>query len=116
VAPSRLRESSEPACDKCCERSLACHQEGTVGLKGKFHSAKARSSGVLARPKDLDALIGLLRIARGRAGHHETVGWALGSAVEGLASLIVVWRFTGSRNFSKTAERRAQRASPSRSG
>jgi divalent metal cation (Fe/Co/Zn/Cd) transporter len=36
-------------------------------------------------------------------------GWALGSAVEGLASLIVIWRFTGSRTVSDTAERRAQR-------
>jgi divalent metal cation (Fe/Co/Zn/Cd) transporter len=36
-------------------------------------------------------------------------GWALGSAVEGLASVIVVWRFTGSRTLSETAERRAQR-------
>ena len=36
-------------------------------------------------------------------------GWALGSAVEGLASIIVVWRFTGSRALSETAERRAQR-------
>ncbi|WP_322860248.1 cation transporter [Mycobacterium europaeum] len=37
------------------------------------------------------------------------IGWALGSAVEGLASVIVVWRFTGSRTLSETAERRAQR-------
>jgi divalent metal cation (Fe/Co/Zn/Cd) transporter len=36
-------------------------------------------------------------------------GWALGSAVEGLASVIVVWRFTGSRTLSEDAERRAQR-------
>lgn len=36
-------------------------------------------------------------------------GWALGSAVEGLASLIVIWRFSGSRILSETAERRAQR-------
>ncbi|MGO9155018.1 cation transporter [Mycobacterium sp.] len=36
-------------------------------------------------------------------------GWALGSAVEGLASIIVVWRLTGSRTLSETAERRAQR-------
>lgn len=35
-------------------------------------------------------------------------GWALGSAVEGLASVIVIWRFTGSRTLSETAERRAQ--------
>jgi divalent metal cation (Fe/Co/Zn/Cd) transporter len=38
------------------------------------------------------------------------VGWALGSAVEVLASVIVVWRFTGERTLSETAERRAQRA------
>jgi divalent metal cation (Fe/Co/Zn/Cd) transporter len=36
-------------------------------------------------------------------------GWALGSAVEGMASVIVVWRFTGPRTMSETAERRAQR-------
>jgi divalent metal cation (Fe/Co/Zn/Cd) transporter len=36
-------------------------------------------------------------------------GWALGSAVEGLASLIVIWRFTGTRTLSETAEQRAQR-------
>ncbi len=38
------------------------------------------------------------------------IGWALGSAVEGLASVIVVWRFTGERTLSETAERRAQQA------
>jgi len=35
-------------------------------------------------------------------------GWALGSAAESLASSMVVWRFTGSRTLSETAERRAQ--------
>lgn len=43
------------------------------------------------------------------AGSISLIGWALGSAVEGLASVIVVWRFTGSRMLSDTAERRAQR-------
>jgi hypothetical protein len=43
------------------------------------------------------------------AGSVALTGWALGSAVEGLASVIVVWRFTGSRILSGTAERRAQR-------
>ncbi len=37
-------------------------------------------------------------------------GWALGSVIEGLASMIVIWRFTGSRTFSETSERRAQQA------
>jgi len=43
------------------------------------------------------------------AGSVALTGWALGSAVEGLASVIVIWRFTGSRTRSDTAERRAQR-------
>ena len=44
------------------------------------------------------------------AGSIALTGWALGSAVEGLASVIVIWRFTGTRALSGTAERRAQRA------
>jgi divalent metal cation (Fe/Co/Zn/Cd) transporter len=44
------------------------------------------------------------------AGSIALTGWALGSAVEGLASVIVIWRFTGTRALSETAERRAQRA------
>jgi divalent metal cation (Fe/Co/Zn/Cd) transporter len=43
------------------------------------------------------------------AGSVALVGWALGSVIEGLAAVIVVWRFTGSRTRSETAERRAQR-------
>src|SRR6202012_4392833 len=42
------------------------------------------------------------------AGSIALTGWALGSAVEGLASVIVIWRFTGTRAPSETAERRAQ--------
>ena len=38
------------------------------------------------------------------------VGWALGSVIEGLASVIVIWRFTGMRRMSDGAERKAQRA------
>jgi divalent metal cation (Fe/Co/Zn/Cd) transporter len=44
------------------------------------------------------------------AGSVALSGWAAGSAIEGAASLIVVWRFTGSRIQSPDAERRAQRA------
>ena len=43
------------------------------------------------------------------AGSAALTGWALGSAVEGLASVIVIWRFTGTRALSEAAERRAQR-------
>ncbi len=53
-----------------------------------------------------EGVIGL--IAGFTAGSIALIGWALGSAIEGLASVIVVWRFTGSRTLSETAERRAQ--------
>lgn len=35
--------------------------------------------------------------------------WAASSFVEGLASIIVIWRFTGSRTLSQTSEHTAQR-------
>jgi divalent metal cation (Fe/Co/Zn/Cd) transporter len=54
-----------------------------------------------------EGVIGL--IAGFTAGSIALIGWALGSAIEGLASVIVVWRFTGSRTLSETAERRAQK-------
>jgi divalent metal cation (Fe/Co/Zn/Cd) transporter len=37
-------------------------------------------------------------------------GWGFGSAVEGVASLIVVWRFSGPRALSEIAEQRARKA------
>jgi divalent metal cation (Fe/Co/Zn/Cd) transporter len=37
------------------------------------------------------------------------IGFGLDSVVEGMASLIIVWRFTGRRLFSSAAEDRAQR-------
>src|SRR4051812_28733691 len=37
------------------------------------------------------------------------VGFGLDSAIEGFASLVIVWRFTGSRMFSQSAETRAQK-------
>ena len=38
------------------------------------------------------------------------IGWVLGSVIEGLASIMVICRFTGSRTASETSGRRAQRA------
>ena len=37
------------------------------------------------------------------------VGFGLDSAIEGVASVIIIWRFTGSRVFSHAAEQRAQK-------
>ena len=42
------------------------------------------------------------------AGSVALVGFGIDSAIEGLASVIVIWRFTGHRAHSEAAERRAQ--------
>lgn len=44
------------------------------------------------------------------AGSVALLGFGLDSAIEGLASVIVIWRFTGDRRHSDLAEERAQRA------
>jgi hypothetical protein len=43
------------------------------------------------------------------AGSIALVGWGLASFIEGIASAIIVWRFTGDRRLSDTAETRAQK-------
>jgi divalent metal cation (Fe/Co/Zn/Cd) transporter len=55
-----------------------------------------------------EGLLGL--IAGAAAGSIALIGWALGSVIEGLAAVIVIWRFTGDRTLSDTAEGRAQKA------
>ena len=50
---------------------------------------------------------------RHRSGHRRRLGRAdcfgLDSAIEGFASAIIIWRFTGHRVFSHTVEQRAQK-------
>lgn len=43
------------------------------------------------------------------AGSIALVGFGIDSAIEGFASLVIVWRFTGTRLLSESAERRAQK-------
>ena len=43
------------------------------------------------------------------AGSVALIGFGLDSAIEGFASAIIVWRFTGTRMFSNAAEQRAQK-------
>src|SRR3954453_8768902 len=53
---------------------------------------------------------GAVAIAAGvAAGSIALVGFGLDSAIEGFASVIIIWRFTGKRLFSHAAEQRAQR-------
>jgi len=53
---------------------------------------------------------GVVAIAAGvLASSIALVGFGLDSAVEGFASVVIIWRFTGSRMLSASAEHRAQR-------
>ena len=56
------------------------------------------------------ALEGAVAIAAGLvAASIALIGFGIDSAIEGFASLVIVWRFTGARLLSDRAERRAQR-------
>jgi divalent metal cation (Fe/Co/Zn/Cd) transporter len=53
---------------------------------------------------------GLIAITAGiLAGSIALIGFGIDSAIEGFASIIIVWRFTGSRLLSGTSEERAQK-------
>ncbi len=105
--PNALEVSSEAGCaDACC----------TAGPAPRVRDASWRRAAGQARLLAWVSLAwmcaeGGIGLWQGvTAGSIALIGWALGSAVEGLASVIVVWRFTGDRTLSDTAERRAQQA------
>lgn len=53
---------------------------------------------------------GVLGIVLGvLAGSIALIGFGLDSFIEGVASLVIIWRFTGARLHSEAAERRAQK-------
>ena len=53
---------------------------------------------------------GVVALAAGfAAGSIALVGFGLDSVVEGVASVVIIWRFTGSRVFSEAAEQRSQK-------
>jgi divalent metal cation (Fe/Co/Zn/Cd) transporter len=56
------------------------------------------------------ALEGLVAVVAGIvAGSIALIGFGIDSAIEGFASVVIVWRFTGSRVLSADAERKAQK-------
>jgi divalent metal cation (Fe/Co/Zn/Cd) transporter len=56
------------------------------------------------------ALEGLVAILAGiMAGSIALIGFGIDSAIEGFASVVIVWRFTGWRTLSEDAERKAQK-------
>jgi divalent metal cation (Fe/Co/Zn/Cd) transporter len=56
------------------------------------------------------ALEGLVAVVAGiAAGSIALIGFGIDSAIEGFASVVIVWRFTGARTLSHAAEARAQK-------
>ena len=86
-------DSTAPAIDRETYRRLA----GRVKLLSWASLAYMTLEGSIA------ILAGIL------AGSVALIGFGIDSAIEGLASAIIVWRFTGARMFSEAAEHRAQR-------
>lgn len=109
-----LANAPSPA-DECYGGCGVGNLGAEPSLEGSVHDAGWLRAAQWARRLAWISLIwmgieGAVGLWQGFAtGSIALTGWALGSAVEGLASLIVVWRFTGSRTLSETAERRAQR-------
>ena len=98
--------------DLCCEPGGTCHTALPVpAVPDAGWQRAARQARWLAWASlAWMCTEGAVGLWQGLAsGSIALTGWALGSAVEGLASVIVIWRFTGSRTLSETAERRAQR-------
>jgi divalent metal cation (Fe/Co/Zn/Cd) transporter len=97
-----------PAVDTCCEDgapAAAANPDERWLRNARYVRWLAWASlGWMAA----EGVVGL--VAGLAAGSIALVGWALGSGIEALASVIVVWRFTGSRMLSETAERQAQKA------
>jgi len=107
AAPDSVGEPEDTGCaDGCCAATAP-----TVVRDSDWHRA-ARTALWLSWASlgwmTVEGAVGLL--AGFRAGSTGLVGWALSSGVEGLASIIVIWRLTGTRTLSDTSERTAQRA------
>jgi hypothetical protein len=103
-APGRSAGTAVP--DSCGDASLAA-----AGRDGGWRRA-ARSARWLAWASlvwmTAEGAVGL--VAGLAVGSVALTGWALGSAIEGLASVVVIWRFTGARTLSEIAEQRAGQA------
>jgi divalent metal cation (Fe/Co/Zn/Cd) transporter len=84
------------------ERPLSAHDGDWLRLARRAKLLAWASLAWLTLEGAVGVIAGLV------AGSIALIGFGLDSAIEGIASVIVVWRFTGSRTLSHHAERRAQ--------
>jgi len=109
VAAERDNAGTAETADECGE---GCCVPATTDARSPCWRHGARRARLLSWLSLIwmsgEGVLGLL--AGVRTGSLSLLGWALGSVIEGLASVIVIWRFTGSRTLSDTSEGRAQKA------
>ena len=97
-------DNIDPQIEDCCapgpiERDAGWHHAaGQARLLSWLSLAYMAAEGTIAI------------VAAIMAGSVALLGFGLDSAIEGLASVIIIWRFTGTRTLSETAEARALKA------
>jgi divalent metal cation (Fe/Co/Zn/Cd) transporter len=106
LMPARAQAADLADLADCCEECAAPAGRDAGWLAAARHARWLAWASVawMAAEGSIGLIAGL------GAGSIALTGWALGSAIEALASVIVVWRFSGNRTLSKTAERRAGKA------
>jgi divalent metal cation (Fe/Co/Zn/Cd) transporter len=94
--------------------SLELHEvapSGTAAVGSREYLGLARRAKLLSWASlGYMAIEGIVAIVAGIvAGSVALIGFGLDSAIEGFASVVIVWRFTGWRTLSHHAEERAQK-------
>ena len=83
--------------------AVSVHDERWLALARRARQLSWLTLAWLGLEGALGVLAGVL------AGSIALIGFGIDSAIEAIASIIVVWRFTGRRTLSETAEGRAQK-------
>lgn len=93
-----------------CRGEECCTPSTIVERDSSWHDAARRARFLSWMSLGYMAVEGLVAIvAAVVAGSVALLGFGLDSAIEGLASVVVIWRFTGTRTLSSTGEQRAQK-------
>jgi len=91
-------------------RELTVIQPGALAHSPEWHSAARKARLLSWLSLAWMGVEGAIAITAGvLAGSIALISFGLDSAIEGFASLVIVWRFTGSRLHSHRAEERAQK-------
>jgi divalent metal cation (Fe/Co/Zn/Cd) transporter len=91
-------------------RGLAVLDTGATTRSREWHEAARRARFLSWLSLAWMGAEGAIAITAGiLAGSIALIGFGIDSAIEGIASLVIVWRFTGRRLLSHAAEQRAQK-------